>query len=61
MMSWALPGGEVARVVLLALLEDALLVWVVVAEVGVGDGWMVTPAPCRTAASLPFTAGLKWL
>lgn len=61
MMSWALPGGEVSRVVLLALLEDALLAWVMVGEVGVGDGWMVTPAPCRTAASLPFMAGLKWL
>lgn len=44
---------------LLALLEDALLAWVVVGEVGVGDGWMATPAPCRTAASLPFMAGLK--
>lgn len=30
-------------------------------RVDVGDGWMVTPAPCRTAASLPFMAGLKRL
>lgn len=60
-MSWALPGGEVARAVLLALLEDALPAWVAVGAVRVGDGWMVTRAPCRTAASLPFMAGLKRL
>lgn len=49
MMSWALPGWELSRVVLLALLEDALLAWVMVGEVGVDDGWMVTQDCCRLA------------
>lgn len=49
MMSWALPGREVAQVVLLALLKDALLTWMMVGEVGVGDGWMMTPALCQPA------------
>lgn len=42
-------GWEVSRVVLLALLEDALLAWVMVGEVDVGDGWMVTQG-CRRLA-----------
>lgn len=48
-------------VVLLALLKDAMLAQALLGEVSMGDGWMMMLAPCRTAASLPFTAELNWL
>ena len=46
---------------LLALLKDAMLARALMGEVCVDDGWIMTLAPCRTAASLPFTAELSQL
>lgn len=48
-------------VVIAALLKDAMLAQALMGEVCVDDGWMVMLTPCRTAASLPFTAELNRL
>lgn len=52
---------KITPVVLPALLKDAMLARALMGEVCVDDGCTMTLAPCRTAASLPFTAELNQL